>query len=104
MTTDRDAAPYPPLDGTEPCGEVDPDLFFVDPSDPGTVRQREMTLDLCRTCPVIAECLAYALTNNVIGIWGGTTHFRRNQLRRQYGITARVVTADPYVPRRQVPA
>ena len=34
-------------------------------------------------CPVVAECLAFALAGNVgYGVWGGTTAAERYKLRR----------------------
>jgi WhiB family redox-sensing transcriptional regulator len=38
---------------------------------------------ICRTCPVRAECLAYALEHNSPGIMGGTTEAERRQIRRE---------------------
>lgn len=91
-------APYPVLDGTQPCLEVDPDLFFPEVGEGGSLITQ--TVALCRVCPFISECLAYALTHDVSGIWGGTTRLRRKQLRREYGIRARYVSADPFIPSR----
>lgn len=91
-------APYPVLDGTQPCLEVDPDLFFPEVGEGGSLITQ--TVAVCRVCPFIAECLAYALTHDVTGIWGGTTGLRRKQLRREYGIRARYVSADPFLPSR----
>lgn len=36
---------------------------------------------LCAECPVIAECLEYALANKVDGVWGGTSERDRRALR-----------------------
>lgn len=89
-------APYPVLDGTQPCLEVDMDLFFPEVGQGGTLIAQ--TIAICRTCPFMAECLDYALTHDVAGIWGGTTTVRRKQLRQKYGIRARVVSADRFLP------
>lgn len=104
-------APFPPVDGTQPCaGESD--AFFphaeqenwadcvADPADskdawrgvaPAT-REAWFSInfarDLCSGCPFRRSCLAYALTHDVEGIWGGTTHLERRRLRAQHGITA----------------
>ena len=44
-------------------------------------------LELCRTCLVRRECLAYALErDDLIGIWGGTTADRRRRARAR-GLT-----------------
>jgi WhiB family redox-sensing transcriptional regulator len=53
------------------------------PAGPGnhTLNNRAAKV-LCRTCPVQAECLAYALGDvTVKGIWGGTTTTEREQMR-----------------------
>ena len=40
---------------------------------------------ICRTCPVIAQCLDAGL-NESIGIWGGMTLEERNVVRRLRGL------------------
>lgn len=37
---------------------------------------------VCAECPVVVECLAYALANNEQGVWGGATE---NERRRMQG-------------------
>lgn len=40
---------------------------------------------ICAECPVRADCLEYAFeTNQVAGIWGGTTEEERRSLRRKW--------------------
>jgi len=41
----------------------------------------------CRECPVISECLIYALENRVVGVWGGTSTHERDAMRKDLGIT-----------------
>jgi WhiB family redox-sensing transcriptional regulator len=37
---------------------------------------------LCRGCPVVQDCLAYALSNNIQdGVWGGTAMRGRRRLK-----------------------
>jgi WhiB family redox-sensing transcriptional regulator len=64
------------------CCEVDPDLFF--PLGDGSLGQRQIAeaKAVCAGCPVIAECLAFALTQLPEGIAGGTTAAERVALRR----------------------
>ena len=39
---------------------------------------------ICRSCPVIAQCLSWAVANDVRwGIWGGMDHRQRRELRRR---------------------
>lgn len=48
---------------------------------------------LCDACPVLRDCLAYALDRESkcdVGIWGGTTLRDRDQLRRRIGRKAMV--------------
>jgi len=50
-----------------PCWSEDPDLFFAD--SPAGV---ELAKQVCRGCPVRAECLAGALERREPwGVWGG---------------------------------
>lgn len=41
---------------------------------------------ICRECPVRFECLNYALAQNLVGVWGGTTTEERKRLRRKRGL------------------
>ncbi|MET0979738.1 MAG: WhiB family transcriptional regulator [Candidatus Saccharimonadales bacterium] len=62
------------------CGQskVDADAFF--PERGGSVRDAKK---ICGQCDVQAQCLEYALTNNVqFGVWGGTTEAERRRMRR----------------------
>ena len=39
---------------------------------------------ICEACPVMDECLRYALaTNQTEGVWGGMTGSERRRLRRR---------------------
>lgn len=42
--------------------------------------QRE-AVKICQKCPIIDKCREYAITNNEIGVWGGTTEKQRRKLR-----------------------
>ena len=55
------------------CSPDDFDLFFSN-----SKTKRKQALSLCGTCPVINECLDYAMENNVEhGIYGGKTPEQR---------------------------
>jgi WhiB family redox-sensing transcriptional regulator len=70
------------LDGV--CRTIDPDLWFPDAPQTGAVAKR-----VCRSCPVIKECLQYALDNNeMYGVWGGMGNSERKSLRRRMNIRA----------------
>jgi WhiB family redox-sensing transcriptional regulator len=55
------------LDGVLPCRTHDPELWFAEHS-----AQVEEAKALCRTCPLMAGCLAGALERaEPWGVWGG---------------------------------
>ena len=65
------------------CRTTDPDVFFPEKSGqaPHDVRNAKK---VCGNCPVLTECLGYALSQEfVFGIWGGTTEDERFQLRNE---------------------
>jgi len=58
-----------------PCREV-PEIFFPDDFPPQSGLRRQagnMAKNLCKECPIILDCLLYAVTNKEqYGVWGGT--------------------------------
>lgn len=59
------------------CREVDPERWF--PEQGGSTKEAKR---ICGDCPVKAECLAYALANDMkFGIWGGQSELDRKRLR-----------------------
>ena len=69
------------------CQEVDPEMFFpVASQEPQEAKNMRA---LCAGCPVNVECLTYALENDVMGIWAGTNHEMRKQIRKERGIVAK---------------
>lgn len=82
-------APLPRYTGTEPCTRFPVDMFF-----PGTARHpRDYSYPkaVCFSCRVRNECLAYALTNDVKGVWGGTTDKDRAVIRQAMGAVPHIV-------------
>ncbi len=78
-------APY--FDGTQLCAQTDPELFF--PSSPVlTVKHKRLTQPICNACHFKSECLEYALTTDVSGIWANTSDNDRRLLRRKRGLPA----------------
>jgi WhiB family redox-sensing transcriptional regulator len=65
------------------CATVDPDLWFPEKGGNNVAARA-----ICRTCPVVNECLEYALTQefNPDGIWGGTSTQDRRRIRRERGL------------------
>ena len=59
------------------CLTAEPETFFPDKG--GTVIPAKT---VCATCPVVDECLDYALTHRIqIGVWGGLSEQERRRLR-----------------------
>ncbi|WP_369021270.1 WhiB family transcriptional regulator [Streptomyces californicus] len=66
------------------CREEDPDLFFPIGTTGPAVVQAEEAKAVCRTCPVQAACLEWALENRQdSGIWGGLSENERRALKRR---------------------
>lgn len=62
------------------CAQTDPDAFFPENSQSTLPARRT-----CARCPVVAECLAYALENHITeGFWGNTSPRQRRKLRRRH--------------------
>lgn len=67
---------YEPWMSEAACSRVDPDLWFPDQG--GSVKDVK---EICRSCPVVAECRAMALRNGErYGIWGATSEAERRKL------------------------
>lgn len=66
------------------CAKLEPDALFVR----GAAQQQAKLV--CQGCPVVAECLADALDNEMeYGVWGGMTEReRRALLRRRPDVTS----------------
>ena len=70
------------------CKGIDTNDFFV--PDGGKRYDNEPVLKrICGACNVKAECLNYALHNNVTGYWGGTSEKIRAKTRQRLGIIAK---------------
>src|SRR5271170_4873244 len=65
------------------CRSADPELFYPDHgkfSTPGV----KTAIRICRVCPVIKECLSWALaTGDSHGVLGGMTPQQRTRYRRE---------------------
>lgn len=60
------------------CLDADSEAFF--PEKGGSTRPAKR---ICQTCPVIDECLEYALANDErFGIWGGKSERERRRLQQ----------------------
>lgn len=65
------------------CAQTDPDMFF--PEKQGAPARSPKAI--CAACPVVEQCLEYALaTAQTEGIWGGRTPRELRHLRRDRGM------------------
>lgn len=86
MTGQTPSFNLPDFGGQQACLQVDPELFF--PDQPGQEQFRAKELQsLCTQCPVVTQCLEYALANTVSGVWAATTTAQRRKLRKRAGST-----------------
>jgi WhiB family redox-sensing transcriptional regulator len=66
------------------CLTEDPELFFPIGSTGPAVWQAEEAKTVCRRCPVMTQCLTWALDTGIEhGVWGGQTEEERRALRRR---------------------
>jgi WhiB family redox-sensing transcriptional regulator len=63
-----------------PGSGVDPELFFLTPSDTEGAKKAKV---ICRQCPVLAECKEWALASRDQGIAGEMTEKERRQYRNR---------------------
>ncbi|MBW8793223.1 MAG: WhiB family transcriptional regulator [Streptomyces sp.] len=82
------------------CVRLDPDLFFPIGDGGLTHVQVAEAKAVCRRCPVMEQCLGWAMrVEQVDGIWGGTTEGERRLMRRRDGaehhLGATHVTSTP---------
>lgn len=66
------------------CRDVDPELFFpVGTSGPAVLQIAEAKT-VCRRCPVVDECLTFALESGEdAGVFGGMSEDERRALKRR---------------------
>ncbi|MFE9095633.1 WhiB family transcriptional regulator [Streptomyces sp. NPDC007264] len=65
------------------CRGEDPELFFPVGTTGPALDDIAAAKRVCRRCPVIAQCLAWALSSGqTAGVWGGTGEDERADLLR----------------------
>jgi WhiB family transcriptional regulator, redox-sensing transcriptional regulator len=65
------------------CRDEDPELFYpVGDSGPALLQIAEAKA-VCRRCPVIRDCLSWALVRENDGVWGGMSADERRVLKRR---------------------
>lgn len=66
--------------GLPNCTSSDPEAFF--PERGSDVGHTVAAKKVCSTCPYIGACREWAIDNNEIGVWGGTTELDRKRIKR----------------------
>lgn len=81
------------------CRGEDPQLFYP-PVAPHKISAAHVdrVRPICRTCPVFNGCHAWAVANELDGIWAATSPTNRERLRRAMGIAAPSVVVDLAIP------
>ncbi|WP_406191372.1 MULTISPECIES: WhiB family transcriptional regulator [unclassified Streptomyces] len=66
------------------CTGIDPDLFFPIGNTGLALLQIDEAKTFCRRCPVIVQCLRWALESNQHhGVWGGRSEEERRAIKRR---------------------
>ena len=70
------------------CRDEDPELFFPIGSTGPALAQIAEAKQVCKRCPALEPCLAWALESGQdAGVWGGLSEDERRALKRR---TARI--------------
>jgi WhiB family transcriptional regulator, redox-sensing transcriptional regulator len=70
------------------CRTNDPELFFPLGTSGPALDQLAEAKSVCHRCPVVSECLAWALvTGQDFGVWGGMSEHERRELRQRERLT-----------------
>jgi hypothetical protein len=81
------------MDGAA-CRNADTRQFFPARGS-GNHTDWAIAASICATCNVSAECLAYALRNRCVGVWGGTTDEQRKGMAKPCVDCGGELTTDP---------
>lgn len=68
------------------CRDEDPELFFATGTSGPALRQIAGAKTVCWRCPVVAECLTWAMAPETwqdAGVWGGMSEDERRALKRR---------------------
>lgn len=67
------------------CRDEPAELFFpVGDAGPAQAQLAEAKA-VCDRCPVVSDCLEWALAHEDVGVWGGQSEQERRALRRRGG-------------------
>ncbi|MEV7682658.1 WhiB family transcriptional regulator [Streptomyces sp. NPDC088341] len=77
------------------CREEDPELFFPVGNTGPALLQIEEAKAVCRRCPVMEQCLQWALeVGQNEGVWGGLSEEERRALKRRTARRRQTVAAN----------
>ncbi|MPY59182.1 WhiB family transcriptional regulator [Streptomyces spongiae] len=83
------------------CVGEDPDLFFPVGTSGPALRDIAAAKRVCSRCPVISQCLSWALSSRQLaGVWGGLCEEERAALLRIAGPSQNTCTARHKTTRR----
>ncbi|RSN05999.1 WhiB family transcriptional regulator [Streptomyces sp. WAC 05977] len=64
------------------CREEEPELFFPVGTSGPALDQAAQAKRVCHRCPVVSDCLAWALASGQdAGVWGGMTEDERRAMK-----------------------
>ncbi|SFF76737.1 WhiB family transcriptional regulator, redox-sensing transcriptional regulator [Actinacidiphila alni] len=76
------------------CQGEDPERFFPVGHSGSALLQEQQAKDVCRRCPVVEQCLAWAMdTRQEFGVWGGRNEDERRSMRRRAARQTRTDTS-----------
>lgn len=79
-STGGTSAPF--FDGTQPCAQTDPELFFPETAGEAN-KSKGIIRKICRSCDFRNDCLEYSLNTDVQGAWGGFLESERREMKRK---------------------
>lgn len=88
---------YPQFTGTEPCTQVDSEIFYQESYDRDMLK---LLRSMCGRCDLQVECLEYSLTED-FGFWAGYTAHERAMLARRRRRFSRAKVLDAAVPQQE---
>ena len=68
------------------CAGISTEEYYPDDRGNAGFNRNPALRRVCEGCPIISECVNYALVNEQEGFWGGLTARARRDIRRKYNI------------------
>jgi WhiB family transcriptional regulator, redox-sensing transcriptional regulator len=62
------------------CKDTPTEVFFPEGYSPHQVKAAK---DVCSPCEIKMQCLQWAIANNEVGVWGGTSYPERRAMSRR---------------------